>query len=99
MAGASLSVMRLDNDTQRLLDADTAAPGWPHRMCAPSADKTRPPVPQGRGGEAADAGRERGLREAAPDFVRAAVRACAAAAAAAEPEITRQDVLVRVKFL
>ena len=99
MAGISLSVMRLEGDAQGLLDAPTAAPGWAHCMSAPAAEVARLPVPQVRGEKGAAEQQAQGLREADAEFVRTAVEACAAAAAAAEPEITRQDALVRCNLV
>ncbi len=88
MAGCSLSVMRLDDERLRRLDAPASAPAWPGggRVAADGARRVASPAP---------ASATPGVPEEPPPpaLVRA-VHAVAAALRAAEPHLTELDRLV-----
>jgi dihydroxyacetone kinase len=85
MPGCSLSVMKVDDDSLRLLDAATMAPAWPgpgivpHRMATVAA--TQPAMADDSVTSA----------DTLADIIRSAALAAAAALEAAEPRLTELD--------
>ena len=84
MAGVSLSLMRLDEDSRAALDASTAAPAWVPATCP--ADTSVVPAP-------AQTTAETSTGEGDPTLLRVTL-ACCDAIIAAEPELTRMDQIV-----
>ncbi|PJE32924.1 Dihydroxyacetone kinase [Pseudooceanicola marinus] len=84
MAGVSLSLMRLDEDSRTALDASTAAPAWVPATC-PAATSVVPAPAQPTG--------ETSTGEGDPTLLRVTL-ACCDAIIAAEPELTRMDQIV-----
>jgi dihydroxyacetone kinase len=89
MAGISLSIMVVDDEHLGLLDAPCSAPAWPRLSVNPTLDKPRAPLPA-----TPETVIPPGLREVHAEFVQKVTRACAKAAVAAEPTLTKQDILV-----
>src|SRR5262245_22803403 len=90
MAGASLTVLPVDDGRLALLDAPTDAPAWPNAAARPrrrTAPTAEPVPPTGSFPPAAPAGPQTGLGKA----VAAAVRAAADALIAAAPRLTELD--------
>jgi dihydroxyacetone kinase len=87
MAGISLSVLGVNEERLRLLDATTAAPAWPNAMKQPPG-KAVAPVPPEVVAEATSGG---GARTGAGMKTRQAIQAACLALLAAESELTEMD--------
>ena len=95
MAGASLSVLRLDNGGEllRAMDAPTSAPAWPRELTAPSEPLPADVPDAAPGSDDADIGATAGLRMGAPacNATRAAILAACDALIAAEATLAHLD--------
>jgi dihydroxyacetone kinase len=87
MAGISLSVLGLDEQRLRLLDAATAAPAWPNVMKQPPGKAVAQTLPE----VAVQAGSGSGARTEAGKKTRRAIEAACHALLAAEGELTEMD--------
>lgn len=98
MAGASLTLLKLESGDAALLDAATAAPAWPAAASGPvAAGATKPPrpLPASPAADALAAARRPAVLTAGGAALEAAVAAACRALIAAEPDLTRWDGQVR----
>ena len=99
MAGASLSLMHVDDKLLDLFDSPAAVPAWPAHVWTP--DVAKPPVPRAQADDDAESGGASvatGVREDNAEFVRGAVERCARACVDAEPQLTEYDTKVCKRF-
>lgn len=92
MAGISLTLLLVDDDTLERLDAATSAPGWPAASAVRVPGRKPTPVPEGKGAGVAAAAPSRPAQLSAEGVVlERALLAAAKALIEAEPQLTEYD--------